>query len=375
MEMDSKLARIGTWLEEHDYEAMVIGRRDNFAWLTGGRESGVVQSSEVGFVYLVITGERRYAIARRADIRRTMEELLDGMDFIPVEVVWDEEGMEDAVLRILDGRKAASDIALPAAHVVCETDRIYRLHYPMTDGEIKLYEALAKECAGVLWRTAGQVQRGMTENELKRIFLCECAACDIEVDVMLIGSDQRITSYRHCMPTDKAIDQVVLLSPSLRKYGLHVNLARMVCLGAVSEDVRKRYDDVCRIQAGIIGQSRIGLPFADLFDWQEKCYREMGYEGEWKTHMHGAPTGYMVSDGQVLFEPDLVMQDNQAYEWYVTVTGAKSAELVALVNGEMKMLSLDENWPQKEYAAADGRRVMLPDIYEMPGSPAGPAIE
>lgn len=359
-DFNEKLGRIRTLLDDSGYEALVLGRRDNFAWLTGGKEGGVIRNMEGSFVYLVFTPGERIAVAMNADIRKAEEELLCDMGFRFQAVDWKSSSKEEYIERLLDGKRFLTDILLKGG--CFDLDTIYDLEYPMTEREIKRYRKLGALTDDILSRTAEAFREGMTENDLKKEMLKICAQEDVEVDVMQVGTDERVKNYRHCTPTDKVIGKTILLSPVFRKYGLHSNIARMICIGDIPADVRKSYDDVCQIQAEIIGFSREGLLFADLFAKQEELYRKLGYEDEWLMHGHGAPVGYMLSDGGVLYSQDRVMKTGQAYEWFVTVSGAKSAELVMNVEGKQKILSLAGKWPVKKYVTESGKTVGLPDI-------------
>lgn len=359
-DFNEKLGRIRTLLDDSGYEALVLGRRDNFAWLTGGKEGGVIRNMEGSFVYLVFTPGERIAVAMNADIRKAEEELLCDMGFRFQAVDWKSSSKEEYIERLLDGKRFLTDILLKGG--CFDLDTIYDLEYPMTEREIKQYRKLGALTDDILSRTAEAFREGMTENDLKKEMLKICAQEDVEVDVMQVGTDERVKNYRHCTPTDKVIGKTILLSPVFRKYGLHSNIARMICIGDIPADVRKSYDDVCQIQAEIIGFSREGLLFADLFAKQEELYRKLGYEDEWLMHGHGAPVGYMLSDGGVLYSQNREMKTGQAYEWFVTVSGAKSAELVMNVEGKQKILSLAGKWPVKKYVTESGKTVGLPDI-------------
>lgn len=360
-DFDSKLERIRALLERRQAEAVVIARRDNFAWLTGGGESGVILNQENGFVYLIVTRKERAAVALRADADKAEEELLKGLGFTFHMLDWKSAGIEAHIRSLLEGKRALSDI--PLTGCTCDAAAIYELEYPMTETETGRYRELGRLTDMIMARTAKRMRQGMTENEIKAEVLHACADYGAEADVLLVGSDERIEKYRHCTPTDKKATRTVLLSPVLRKYGLHSNIARMGCFGSVPGEVRKRYDAVCQIQAEIIAASRENVAFRDIFRLQEKWYHRLGFGQEWLEHGHGAPVGYMLSDASVLYDEHRCMTSGQAYEWYVTVSGAKSAELVMNTGGRQEILSMTGEWPEKAYRTEGGAVIKLPDIW------------
>ena len=69
-----KEARVRQFLEKEGLDALVIGRQDNFAWLTAGGDSRVVTTSEMGFGYLVLTRDHKRLVSHSMDGRRFIEE-------------------------------------------------------------------------------------------------------------------------------------------------------------------------------------------------------------------------------------------------------------------------------------------------------------
>lgn len=355
-----KLNKIYDYLDLHKFDGMIIGRRDTYSWITNGQESGVILNTDLGFVYLVITKEQRWAVALRADIDKAMNEQLADMGFESCTLDWSSMGKERYAMELLKNKRVVSDISIEGAFM--DVNGIYQLQYPMTANEILKYRELGRVCDEILFETASEITYGMTENHIKKIFLSKCIENELDIDVLLIGSDERISNYRHCTPTDKKAEKVILLSPSLRKKGLHANISRMMCFGKVSKELRKKYDAVCKIQAEIIDMSKSGILFSKVFQMQKSLYKKLGYQEEWMKHMHGAPVGYMLSDGGVIFDGKRLMEKNQAYEWYITVTGAKSAELIMNIDDKIEILSVTGKWPMKAYTTVSGNIIELPDI-------------
>lgn len=98
-------------------EALVIARRDNFAWLTGGGESGVILNQENGFVYLMVTQKERAAVALRADAGKAEEELLKGLCFTFHTLDWKSAGIESYIGSLLEGEGHCPTSLLRAVRV------------------------------------------------------------------------------------------------------------------------------------------------------------------------------------------------------------------------------------------------------------------
>jgi len=111
---------------------MILGRRDNFAWLTGGGDNSVVRCSEQGFSLLVVTPGSVYHVAQVMDGPRILDEELGGMDVEPVFLRWYEHSREQraAVSMSVPGR-AFGDILEVQKEIYRETGfaEEWRNHY------------------------------------------------------------------------------------------------------------------------------------------------------------------------------------------------------------------------------------------------------
>ncbi len=354
-----KEQRILACLEENHWDAAVIGRADNFAWLTCGGENRVILSSEAGFSYIVLTKSEKFMVALVADLCKVMDEEAADLGYTPVVTKWFEGGAEAKVLELVRGMRVVSDI--PIAGADYSPDLFYKLHYPLTRYEIERYREAAVLSEQIIAETAACLHPGMREYDVQGMLWEKYGRHNVSVSVMIIGSDERIAAYRHCCPTGKRIEKTVLISPAVKKWGLHSNLARMVCFGAVPAELAKRYDAVCRIEAAAIAMSKPGIRFADILSEQKRLYKELGYENEWHKHFQGGITGYMVSDPTLCMDASKVVTENQAFDWFITISGAKGEELTLNTGGEIEVPSVSGIWPCETYRA-NGMDVKLPKI-------------
>jgi len=354
-----KLTRVRAFLAGSARGAMVLGRRDNFAWLTGGGDNSVVQCSENGFSILVITASSVYHVAQIMDGPRILDEELAGLDVEPVFLRWYENSREQRAAQIVKGLRAVSDVPIEGAD--CLPKEIARLHYPLTGFEIERCRAIGSKTEQIIARVAAQVEPGMREREVETMFLSQYAREGMSCDVLLIGSDERIGKYRHPSPADKAIDHLVLLHPAVRKWGLHANVTRMVYFGdRLPAEVAERYDAACRIEAAAISMSVPGRRFGEILEVQKEIYRETGFCDEWKNHYQGGITGYLLADPTLCMDPDAEVSPGQVFDWFVTITGAKVEEL-SMSGPKPELLSACGAWPLATYTHG-GTTLALPQI-------------
>lgn len=358
-EIKEKEARVRDYLEKNGYAAMLLGRQDNFAWFSGGGSSRVVVPTEYGFSILVITLKGKYLVSQVMDGKRVVEEELAGMDIEYVPLHWYEQSREEKALELVRGMRVVSDMPLPG--VDYRPKEIYRLHYPLIDSEITKLRWLGEKSEEILYETALSISPGMTEHEVEAILLYEYARHDIQCDVLLVGSDERIYSYRHPNPSPKRIGRYILLHPAVKKWGLHANVTRLLYFGDVlPEGLADRYEAACTIAAAAMAMCEEGTPFADILEEQKRLYKELGYADEWRNHYQGGITGYMVADPTLCFDSANKVQNRQAFDWFITITGVKVEEL-GLFDGMQEFISVTGRWPCKTYGY-NGKKLNLPEI-------------
>jgi Xaa-Pro dipeptidase len=359
-EVREKLDRIRAYLRGSGRSALVIGRRDNFAWLTGGGDNAVVHNSELGFSLLVVTDTSVFHVAQVMDGPRILDEELQGFEVEPVFLRWYEQSREERAAQLIKGRQAVSDIPIEGA--ACAPREIALLHYPLTPREIEKYRLIGKTTEEVIARVAAMISPGTREREIEAMFLAEYAREDMSCDVLLVGSDERIAKYRHPSPTDKRVERLVLLHPAIRKWGLHANVTRMVFFGnRIPADLSARYDAACRVEAAAISQCVPGTKFSEILELEKRVYGEAGFADEWRNHYQGGITGYVLADPTLCMDREARVSTRQAFDWFITITGVKVEELAISGESKPEVLSARGGWPLKTWEH-DGVSLRLPDI-------------
>ena len=87
-EVQAKLDRVRTWLEGAGLEAVVLSSQANFAWLTGGGNNYVYVGDAAGEASLLVTQDQAYILTNNIELRRLLEEEVEGLPFEPVDWKW-----------------------------------------------------------------------------------------------------------------------------------------------------------------------------------------------------------------------------------------------------------------------------------------------
>ena len=338
-----KQERIRAFLDREGLDALVLGRQDNFAWITGGGDNRVVTTTEMGAALAVLTANQKWLVSHTMDGRRLLEEQVCGQGFEPVDLRWHDATLADAVLKLTRDLRIGADFPLPGARQYGA--EIVDLHYPLTDVELERCRWIGRESNRILAQVARELRPGMTELEIAARLLYDYALSGMTIDVLIVGTDERISRYRHPLPTEKRLERYALLHPAARRWGLHANVTRLVHFGEPPRLVRAAFDAASRVSAEVMAMLAPGVRFAEILARQKCVYEALGYRDEWHGHFQGGITGYTLADPARCLNPEARAVVRQAYDYFVTITGAKFEELSLLTENGVEIASMDSGWP------------------------------
>jgi Xaa-Pro dipeptidase len=357
-EVQEKERRVRAALDRLGYHSLIITRRSNFAWLSGGGRAILCYGEPISPVFLVLTPDKKYAVGYSIDLLRTVEEELIGLEYEPISLPSFGKTPLEAALGVAQG-KVAVDSAMPGAEDIYQI--LVTLYEPYTLEEMQRYNAAAQASGAILSELAQWVRPGMTERQVVAHAWELYVAQGFEGLYMFFGADERIQRYRHAAPTDKPIEKAVLLAPCGAKWGLHVPNSRLVYFEEPPADIQRRFNAVATMQAAMLATIRPGVKLTALRKLLMELFESTGYPEERYVHFHGGPIGYAGSQPERCLDPEAVVTANMAFTWYFTVAGAKSEELMLVDEHGASLKSVDPQWPMLEIDY-EGRRVAVPDI-------------
>ena len=359
-EIREKERRIIDLIEEKDLGAVVIGRQDNFAWLTGGGRNYILTTSDFGACMIVVTPEEKYLVANTMDGMRILNEELNNSGYELINLKWYEKSIDETVSDLIKGKKAISDVHIDGA--VYALADIYGLHYPLTSGEVKRYRESAALAESIIKKTADEIKPGMSEKDIEAMLLIEYAKNGFNDSVILVGSDERIVQYRHPIPTAKKVEKMVMLAPAPRKNGFFNPITRMIYFGdRLPADTEAKYAALLAIEANVFARCVPGASFSDIHELELQLYKNSDYPEEWRNHFLGGLTGYLPNDPMQYANPEAKIKTSQSFNWYLTITGVKVEETLLTTEDGNELLSENGIWPVKRVEAC-GKEYKLPDI-------------
>jgi Xaa-Pro dipeptidase len=356
-----KLSRVREYCSMRGYTGMILSRQDNFAWITSGGNNRVIIPSAEGAGVVVVTRDRIYLVAQVMDGRRIMDEEMGGLEAELVPLRWYEESVLEKSAS-LAGKQPASDTMLDGS---CQVREIFNLHFPYTQNELSVFRQAGAISDEILYRTARQIKPGMDDREAEAMLQYEYTRRGALCDVILAGSDERVFKYRHPTPCGAKLGKYVLLSPAIRFRGLHCNVARSVYFGdKLPDEVARAYETVTAVAANCISRSVTGMTFKAILEEHKKLLHDHGYDGQWRGHYPGGRTGYFLSQADLSLDDTQSIGETDAFEWFITVPGAKAAELTIKDGISVQVTSCAGYWPVRQLER-NGMAMSLPDIMQL----------
>lgn len=355
--MSENLDRLKKWLDASSYEGIILGRRDNFKWITGENENAVVTNEEVGIGYLLLKKDGSLELLADSSDCPRMSKEQNALNARPILVPW-YETLGGFLKQYCAGKNYASDTLISGTVYVQPQMMELRMH--LNEQEIKRYREIGQLCAKIVEQTAREARPGQTEKEVAALLKSRCILNGVSPDCVLVGSDERILEYRHPVPTDKVIRNSLMVVLGGEKYGLNISMTRMVYFQPVPEVIRERLDKTQYIFAAMQCIMKTQPSYKDFFEKVTALYAEVGYDGEWKMHHQGGPTGYGCREFVVTPDCPGRIFTGQAYAWNPTIQGTKCEETTILWEDGIEILTRTADWPCRvvrtpygEFEAAD----------------------
>jgi len=359
-EIVEKDKRVRDFLKAGKLDALLLKRQANFSWMTGGGLNLVGIATEMGAASLLITGTEKFLICNNIEApRMILEEALETQGFQIRSFPWHEEREATLVRDIVGRGRLGSDFGFPGATVLAED--IARLRYSLTPDEVIRYRWLGEKVSLALETTMLAAKPGEKECEVVGR-LCNGLWKDrIDPITLMSAADERISRFRHCIPTEKKIGKLLMVSVNARKWGLIVSLTRFCSFGAVSADTKRKYDANVFIDCTFMAATRPGVPAKDVLRKGIEAYAAAGYPEEWKLHHQGGSIGYTGRDYRANFSTPDIVAENQAFTWNPSITGTKSEDTILATAHGPELITKPVLYPHLN-VEVDGIAFTRPDI-------------
>jgi len=337
-EIKEKERRVREFLQLKGLKALLLKRQANFSWMTCGGLNLVGIATEMGATSLLITGNSKFVISNNIEAPRMIEEEgLEKQGFAIKTFPWFEEQEASIVKDLVKEGLVGCDVSFP--NTVALTDEIARLRYSLTPEEQERYRWLGEKASLALEKTLMKTKKGEKESEVVGRLCKELWKDRIDPVTLMAAADNRISQFRHPIPTERRVEKYLMVSVNARKWGLIVSLTRFIHFGKLPQELREKYEANVFIDCTFMAHTRPGVPAREVLQKGIDAYLEKGYSDEWKLHHQGGSIGYTGRDYRVSFKTPDIIQENQAFTWNPSITGTKSEDTILATSKGPEMIT------------------------------------
>ena len=357
-----KHRRVLEYLARRGLAAVVLSRRCNFSWYTGGGHNYVSTACDVGNSWLLVDADGARVLTSNIEATRLREEELSetGIEVVafPYE---DAAARRQAFSKAIAGRAVAADSPVGGLDLPVVDGGFDRLRWTLTSWEIDRYRTLCTDVVACVEGVGRAARAGRSENELAGEVASALRSRRCVPWVLLVAADERLEKHRHPLPTDKRVERCVMLATCAERHGLIVACTRIVAFDAISAELSRKHQAVATVDTALITATRVGATLGEIFDVARQAYEATGFEGQLAMHHQGGSCGYLPREVKAApGEPTVVLAD-QAFAWNPSITGTKSEDTILCRESGPEMLAEPTDWPTVA-AEWKGRTLARPAI-------------
>lgn len=342
-EQREKRARIANLLDEKDLDAVVLKKGANVAWIIGGR-AHIPTTLELSCMDVVVYRDRIVVVTNKIEAPRLQAEELTGEE-------------ELIVVNWFEGREAQLPKGVRVGVDGSENERINlaaeieNLRRNLNSFEIDKLTEIGKDASDALCEAMLDISPDMTELEIAGEIAEEMWERNLEPVVLLVAGANRISRFRHPLPTTQVVGNIAMGVICGRRKGLIASVTRIVNFGLVSSEVQDKYLRLLSVEAAFLNETRPGKSLGEVFKSGERAYLTEGFaRDEWTKHHQGGPTGYMPRDFPAHEKTTQMINVNNAIAWNPSAEGLKVEDTLITKSDGFDFITLESNWPTIEVA-------------------------
>lgn len=340
LEQREKHARLCTLMDEKGYEAIILRKGANIAWLVGGR-AHVPTTLELACMDLIVRRDGIEVVTNKIEAERLKDEELSGDEKVTV-VNW----FESRDGQLPSGERVAVDGLDPLR--VNASAEIETLRRSLNPQEVLRLRDLARESALALGIAMRSVEKSDSEVIAAGKIASQLWAMDIEPLVLLVAGEVRLNKYRHPLPTREKIGARYMGVVCGRRKGLIASVTRIASFTSLRDEDRDWYSRLLAVERVFLNESKVGAKLSGVVEKGIAEYIKQGFDSdEWTRHHQGGPTGYLPRDFPAHTKSEIVIAPDNALAWNPSGKGWKVEDTIYIGANGLEVLTIDSDWPSE----------------------------
>ncbi|NDE71602.1 MAG: M24 family metallopeptidase [Actinobacteria bacterium] len=340
-EQREKRARIKAFLEERGLEAVVLRKGANVAWIIGGR-AHIPTTLELSCMDVIVYPDRIVVVTNKIEAPRLKAEELSGDEELII-VNW----FEGRDAQLPKGPTIGTDGADPdRVNVLSDIEGLRR---SLNTYEVDRLRQIGHDASEALTSAMHVIEPSDSEVDVASEIAEQLWQRDLEPVVLLVAGEDRISRFRHPLPTTAIVGSTAMGVICARRKGLIASITRIVHFGTIPESMQKTYQQLLHVENAFLEHTRPGVTFAEVFKKGEVAYALNGFDkDEWTNHHQGGPTGYLPRDFPAHEKTTQMIGLNNAIAWNPSGRGLKVEDTLITTETGCELLTLTSGWPTLE---------------------------
>ncbi|CAN2222204.1 PepP Xaa-Pro aminopeptidase [Candidatus Nanopelagicaceae bacterium] len=328
-------------MAEKGLDAFVLRRNPNLAWAIAGR-AHVPTTIDSACFDLIITKDSAVAITNVVEAPRLIAEEFPAE--VSVQTVPWSQGRDPL---LPTGAKVGSD--QPGGDRVDLGVEIEIIRGSLIADDVERFKKICLEAASALGSAMKEVKSSDREIDVAALITSSLWRSNLEIAFLGVAGQERVTKFRHPLPTSSPIGDRVSASICAKQKGLIASITRIVSFGQLSQEEINGYESIFIVEAAMFDATVVGKPFSDPINAAIATYPLNGFdEDEWQNHHQGGPTGFLPRDWPANQGTTRLIAQNQPIAWNPTGKGWKAEDTILATKSGVEVLTNDPNWPAFE---------------------------
>jgi antitoxin VapB len=337
-EVTEKLGRLKALLKERDLDAIILKKGANVAWAIGGR-AHVPTTLELACMDLVISQDGIEVITNKIEAERLIAEELSGIERVTV-INW----FEGRDAQLPQGERVGIDSPDPLR--VNLSTEIETLRRDLNQDEVARLRQISIDSSIALGEAMRHAKKGIIEVELAGSIARECWERDLEPVVLLVAGEERLSKFRHPLPTTAPLGSRFMGVICARRKGLIASVTRIASFTKIDNETQHWYERLLDVERTFINESKVGAKLSDVVRAGIAEYRNQGFDSEeWTRHHQGGPTGYLPRDFPAHERTEREITLHNALAWNPSGKGLKLEDTILTTHSGPEILTIDPEWP------------------------------
>jgi Xaa-Pro dipeptidase len=337
-----KQKRVADFLQRHAFNALLLQRPENVAWMTAGADVTRAGSSET-IAAVFMTADARLVITNNVDSPLLFERELYGLGFQLKERSW-QKSRDQLIEDLCRGRRVASDCGFPSTVSVNHQLRCLRL--PLTVLECDRMRQLGRLAVHAVEATAMSFYRGQTEAEIAGEVAHRLIKHSVIPERIQVCADGRGNRFRHWSYGDDAILNYVQIGCVARRWGLNVGVTRTVAFERLPEELRVAHQKTVLMHATGMFFSNDGIPSGELWQKVHRIYEKFGLPNEWKLADQAEIVGYKLREWCLVSEPACILTAPIPVFWHPSCGPSGAGDTILVTKSGTELLTPIRCWPR-----------------------------